>query len=92
MKHLLNRCPICGGELYSDEFNQYCIRKKVLKNGKLSKTSRKIDIGTTEGSIFCCVNPNCSFATDIEWNGEEWNKNISIFLENGKYYWEDSNE
>lgn len=29
MKHLLNRCPICGGELYSDELNQYCIRKKV---------------------------------------------------------------
>ena len=45
-----------------------------------------------ECSIFCCVNPNCNFTTDIEWKGEEWYKNISIFLENGKYYWEDIDE
>ena len=92
MRHLLNSCPICGGELYSDEFYQYCIRKKIKKNGELSKTSRKIDVGSIECSIFFCVNPNCNFTTDVEWNGEERHKNISIFLENGKYYWEDIDE
>ena len=92
MKHLLNGCPICGGKLYSDEFNQYCIRKKIKKNGELSKTSRKIDVGSMECSIFCCVNPNCNFTTDTEWNGKGWYKNISIFLENRKYYWKDIDE
>lgn len=79
MKHLLTGCPICGGDLYSDDFYQYCIRKKVKRNGELSKKSRKIDVGSIECSTFSCGNSECDFTTDIEWNGEDWHKNISIF-------------
>lgn len=92
MKHLLNCCPICGEEIYSDGFNQYAIRRKIKRNGELSKTSKKIDIGSIEASIFFCVNPKCEFATNADWQGEGLYRNIRIYLENEKYYWEDTNE
>ena len=92
MKHLLTGCPICGGSLYSDDFYQYCIRSKIKRNGELSKTTRKIDGGTMECSIFSCSDPECDFSTDTEWNGEGKYRNIHIFLEDEKYYWEDIDE
>lgn len=92
MKHLLNGCPICGGEIYSDDFNQYSIRRKIKRNGEMSKTSKKIDIGSIETSVFFCANPKCDFATNADWQGESSHQNIRIYLEDGKYYWEDANE
>ena len=42
MKHLLNGCPICGGEVYSDDFNQYSIRRKIKKVANYQKHQKRL--------------------------------------------------
>ena len=64
MKHLLTGCPVCGAKLYLDSLNQYVIRRNIKKNGEISKTSRKIDYGTIDASLFYCSDSGCDFSTD----------------------------
>ncbi len=92
MKHLLTGCPVCGAKLYLDSLNQYAIRQNIKKNGEISKTSRKIDYGTIEASLFYCSDSGCDFSTDTEWRGIRKYNSIKICMEDEKYYWEDLNE
>lgn len=92
MGYLLNKCPICGEKIYCDNLCQYGITHRLKRNGEISKTSKKIDYGSIEASIFYCKNKECGFSTNIDWEGESPYSNIKIYLENGKYYWEDYNE
>lgn len=87
MKHLLNKCPICNGEIVLVEFTQYATNRKIKKNGEVSKKTSKKEYCSGEGSIFSCI--SCGFATDALLYGEKPNDNIRIIDEGGKYYWED---
>lgn len=92
MVHLLNKCPICGEKIYCDDLYQYGIHHQLKRNGEMSKTSRKIDYGSIEASIFYCNNKECGFSTNADWEGESPYNNIRIYLKDGKYYWKDSKE
>lgn len=90
MKHLLNKCPICGAKLYHDTLRQYAVRQFFKKDGELSQKSRKIDYGSLETGIICCS--ECDFSTNAELKGEPPHDNIKISVQDNKYYWEDLNE
>ena len=91
MKHLLTGCPLCGEKIYVEDLMQYGIRRFIKGNGEESKTQKRIDYGSTNSSLIYCLNPECEFRTNEDW--EQLGGTIKIFTtEDGKYYWEDSNE
>lgn len=90
MVHLLTCCPLCGGKIYIDDLCQYAIKRFIKRNGEESKTFEKIDYGSTNSSLIYCLNPECDFRTNEDW--EQDGGTIRIFTEDGKYYWEDLNE
>lgn len=62
---ILNKCPLCGGELEYAVLYQYSKVFRILKNGKISK-KRKLrrDEGPMECGYINC--PNCDFHTDCD--------------------------
>lgn len=90
MSHLLNKCPICGDEIVLTEFLQYYKETKLKKNGELYKKSSPKQYCGGEGDIFVCK--NCSFTTDVNFEGEGIYSNIKITCDGNRYYWEDINE
>lgn len=62
---ILNKCPLCGGELEYVDLYQYSNVFRILKNGKISK-KRKLrrEEGPMEcGFINCSI---CNFHTDCD--------------------------
>lgn len=90
MKHILTKCPICGGKIYHDTLNQYALRRFFKKDGELSKRIKKVDYGTLEAEIICCS--ECDFSTNAEFKGEIPYSNIEISIQDDKYYWENLDE
>lgn len=68
-KHILNKCPVCGGELV---YNEYCKHTEVFgitNDGEISKQRiRKVDCGTLRTGFLSCE--CCDFLTDVELNVE----------------------
>ena len=90
MKHILTKCPICGGKIYHDTLSQYALRQFFKKDGELSKRTKKVDYGTLECGIICCA--DCDFTTDAEYKGEPPYDNIKITTSDNVYYWENLDE
>lgn len=64
---ILNKCPLCGGELEYVALHQYSDVYRILKNGKISKTRKlRRDEGSMEcGFINCSC---CDFHTDCDYD------------------------
>lgn len=77
---LLNKCPICGGTLFTDELNQYSIERDITKDGKVSKKYRKVDQGSMECcAVFC---KNGDFKTNYEMRIiEPWSIKGKIYID-----------
>lgn len=59
-----NKCPCCNGtNLIFETLCQYGLQQKVLKNGKLSKTLKKVDYGSMEAYYISCK--------DCGWNSPD---------------------
>ena len=90
---LLNKCPICGGELFLDELYQYSMYSKILKSGKISKQSKKGDSGPLEAACIACVN------NDFRTNYDDMvtvcvpqYPRIKVEIIEGKFYYEIEDE
>ena len=82
----LNKCPVCGGCLYTDTLYQFSIYRKIGKNGKESKDFKRGVEGSMDDkrAIFC---ENEDFQTDymlevIKPAGKRW----EIKTDKGAFY------
>lgn len=76
---ILNKCPLCGGELEYVNLCQYSNVYRILKNGKISKTmKRKRDEGSMECGFICCS--ICNFHTDCDYDTETTGNYNNIFI------------
>lgn len=67
---ILNKCPLCGGELEFVDLYQISHVYKILKNGKISKNMKyKRDEGPENASFICCS--MCTFHTDCDYEVKE---------------------
>lgn len=85
-EEILNKCPLCEGELEYFALHQYSNVYKILKNGKLSKKRvRKQDEGSMECGFIGCT--NCDFHTDCDLGVDDTGdfKNIYIYQSNEKF-------
>ena len=87
MKKILNKCPRCGGKLEYSALMQYSNNFYIKRNGELAKKCRKEDIGTMECGYISCT--CCDFVTNCEFECED-NKNIKIWQEGNKFYYDDA--
>ncbi len=91
MEKLLNKCPICGDKLQYSALMQYSLNYQIKRNGKFSKNGRKEDIGSMECGYISCMNPDCDFATDCDFNSIN-HKDIKIWQQGDKFYYENIND
>lgn len=84
---VLNKCPICCGELEYIALNQYSDVYRILKNGKMSKTRKfKRDDGSMECGFLNCS--CCDFCTDCDLHSDKY-KNVYIYENvNGQFMYE----
>lgn len=82
----LNKCPVCGGALYTDMLYQFSIYRRIGKNGKESKDFERGAEGSMDDkrAIIC---ENGDFQTDymmevIKPSGKRW----EIETDNGVFY------
>lgn len=92
MANILNKCPICGGELEYGSYWQYTKYHKIGKSGKvLSRCKRTGDDGPMEASFITCVNGD--FLTDSDLTVTIPNDSgIEIEQHNGILYWESEDD
>ena len=84
---ILNKCPLCNGELEYYSLGQYSDVYKILKNGKISKRKkrRQVDGSLECGFIKCTC---CDFVTDCDLDVIDYN-NIHIYESNiGEFKYE----
>ena len=92
-KHILNKCPICGGRLYLDVLYQYSKVYPVARTGTPAYSKvKKRDNGPMECSAIYCENED--FRTDYEGYKvtEPAGSGIKITVENDKFYYTKENE
>lgn len=89
MKKILNKCPLCGGKLKYSALMQYSCVHTIKSNGELSKKVKKEDIGPMECGFISCSNSECNFTTNCDLECEE-HKNIEIWLDGDKYFYNDN--
>ena len=91
MEKILNKCPICGGNLEYCALMQYSNIYGIKKNGELTKNKlRKEDVGSMECGYLSCTNDECDFATDCDFVSVN-HKNIVIWQNGTKLYYKDNN-
>lgn len=56
------KCPRCNGRIVISDLCQYSVDRKVLLNGTVGKTFRKVDCGSIDAHIAVCE--ECGFSWD----------------------------
>lgn len=82
---LLNKCPICGGVLYTDTLYQFSYIRKINKSGKENKTRKKTSSGLMECYAIYCENMDFQTNYDLEVI-EPKDFNESIYMYNDIFY------
>lgn len=64
---ILNKCPVCGGDLYIQRFYQYTVDSKIGKKGLPLKGTRKTKGCSMDSYIISCRVPECFYVNcDLE--------------------------
>lgn len=62
---VLNKCPVCGGVLYTSQIGEYTIDHQIGLSGReLKATKKKTDLGPVEGLQIYCEKGD--FVTDFD--------------------------
>lgn len=67
MERAINCCPLCGAPIEVGSLYQYSLNFRILKNGKMSKTCKKVDCGPMEVQI-----ANCSMVCGAQWDEDDF--------------------
>lgn len=83
---LLNKCPICGGALFTDTLYQFSYIQKINKSGKINKTKKRTNVGSMECYAIYCENKDFITDYDLEIIEPHEMKDKIIVVIDDKYY------
>ena len=88
---LLNKCPICGGQLLLGKLCQYEIVTYLSKSGKETKMKKKIDLGPMDYAQIRCEHEDFYTNFDLEVEFPKW-LNGQVKRINGQYFLDNDDE
>ena len=84
---LLNKCPVCGGKLYTDRLMQYGIIHQIGKSGKETHSSyKKSNDGPLDCMAIYCENHDFGTDYDLIIEKPQQLKDMKVFQKNEKFY------